>query len=121
LFSESTFPLSSAFVHHALLLDLAFKQAMARSGGMQCQELLTQSKILQKKVPARTQSTEDPAEEMPDKREHAPRSYRKSGHQTSFKSFILRVQEILMRDSDTASLTARLRPGILSLFHPRET
>jgi hypothetical protein len=26
LFSESTFPLSSAFVHHALLLDLAFKQ-----------------------------------------------------------------------------------------------
>src|SRR5271165_7248753 len=26
LFSESTFPLSSAFVHHALLPDLAFKQ-----------------------------------------------------------------------------------------------
>jgi hypothetical protein len=26
LFSESTFPLSSVFVHHALLLDLAFKQ-----------------------------------------------------------------------------------------------
>ena len=26
MFSESTFPLSSAFVHHALLLDLAFKQ-----------------------------------------------------------------------------------------------
>jgi hypothetical protein len=26
LFSESTFPLSSAFLHHALLLDLAFKQ-----------------------------------------------------------------------------------------------
>ena len=26
LFSESTFPLSSVFVHHALLLDLAFRQ-----------------------------------------------------------------------------------------------
>ena len=26
-FSESTFPLSSAFVHHELLLDLAFKQS----------------------------------------------------------------------------------------------
>ena len=45
---------------------LPCRQAMARSGGMQCQELLTQSKILQNKVPARTQSTEDPAEEMPD-------------------------------------------------------
>jgi hypothetical protein len=28
LLSESTFPLSSAFVHHVLLLDLAFKQSV---------------------------------------------------------------------------------------------
>jgi hypothetical protein len=30
LLSESTFPLSSAFLHHALLLDLAFKQSVQK-------------------------------------------------------------------------------------------
>jgi len=33
LFSESTFPLSQPFVHHALLADLAFKQLVRNRAG----------------------------------------------------------------------------------------
>jgi hypothetical protein len=31
LWSESTWPLSSAFLHHVLLVDLTFKQSVGRS------------------------------------------------------------------------------------------
>jgi hypothetical protein len=36
LLSESTFPLSATFLHHALLLDLAFKQSAPNVVALWC-------------------------------------------------------------------------------------
>jgi hypothetical protein len=82
---------------------------MAGALGVQRQELLTKRKIFQDEVPTRTQGADNPADEVPEPREHGRNLIQRSGNKTGPKSFILRVHDILMRDS-----AARAAPGLMS-------
>jgi hypothetical protein len=70
-----------------------------RALGVQSYEPLTESQIFQDEILSGAQDASHPANEVPEQRDHGPRSYRNTWLHALWKSFILRVQEVLTRHS----------------------
>jgi hypothetical protein len=64
---------------------------------MQSKQLLAESQILEDEILSGAEDANNPAKEVPEQRDHGSRSYRNNWLHALWKSFILRVQEVLTR------------------------
>jgi hypothetical protein len=78
-------------------------QSTARSLGVQREQLLTESKIFEDEVLSGTESTDNPSEEMSERRDHGQDLIETPSIKLFSKSLILRVHEVLTRDTRTRS------------------
>jgi hypothetical protein len=78
-------------------------QSAARPFGVQSKELLAESEIFKNEVRSGTESTDSPPEEMSERRDqsqvHGQNLIETRRIRLVSKSFILRVREVLTRDS----------------------
>jgi hypothetical protein len=74
-------------------------QSAARSLGVQSQQLLMKSQVFKDEVLAGTESADQPAEEMSERRDHSRNDIGKVRIELCAKSFILQVYDVLARHS----------------------
>jgi hypothetical protein len=74
-------------------------QSTARSLGVQREQLLTESEIFKDQVFSGTESIDNPSEEMSEQRDHGQDLIETPSIELFSKSLILRVHEVLTRDS----------------------
>jgi hypothetical protein len=67
--------------------------------GMQRQQLLAESQVLENKILARAETGKDPTDQVPQGRDHGPRILSHSRKCKTWKSFVPGVLEVLRRDT----------------------
>ena len=72
-------------------------QSMARSLGVQSQQLLMKSQVFEDEVLAGAKSAEHPPEEMPERQDHGKNIIGKARINPCAKSFILCMYDVLAR------------------------
>lgn len=79
---------------------------------MQRQELLAESQIFEDEVLTGTEGTDNPTDEVPEARDHGSNIIEILRDKLFSKPFILRVQEVLTRDSPALQVRLQfLRPS----------
>jgi hypothetical protein len=78
---------------------------------VQSQRLLTQSQVFEDEVLPGTESAHHPPKGMPERHDHGKNLTGTVGIELFYKSYILRVYEVLARHTDLAS-TERRRPAV---------
>jgi hypothetical protein len=74
------------------------RESTARSGGVKSQQLLTEGEIFEDEILSRTESTDNPAQEMPEGHDHGKNLIPTSQIELLVKLLIMRVFDLLAND-----------------------
>jgi len=75
------------------------RESTARSGGVKSQQLLTEGEIFENEILSRTESTDNPAQEMPEEHDHGKNLIPTSQIELLVKLLIMRVFDLLANDT----------------------